>query len=135
MSDWRLHRLASQLPADVAAVYFSLRWTDDQLRALEVPIDTLAVAKLTHHLDFAYWASRPPTRIFDLTPNEVLSNPDVHPAHTARIAEADLRWPVRMIRIHDTNLILDGLHRLARAAKEGVASLPCSWVLEPRPET
>lgn len=128
MLDWRRYRLASQLSDDAARLYFALRWTDDLLQRLELPVHDVPIRDLEVQLDRAYWATRPPERLFDLTPREVLDGQVPHPAHASRIDGADLRWPLRLLAVHDDVLVLDGLHRLARAHRAGVATLPCVWV-------
>ncbi|MCB9677410.1 MAG: hypothetical protein H6737_20045 [Alphaproteobacteria bacterium] len=111
-------RLADQLPAEVAEVYFALRWTDESLHALGGDVRSVPVAALEPHLDLAYWASAPPERIFDLRPRDVLADPARFPGHTARIDAAELRWPLRVAEIEGMTLVLDGLHRLAQAVRQ-----------------
>lgn len=52
---------------------------------------------------------------FQVTPREFLAQPKAHPAHAERVANADLSYPLHVIRRRERWLILDGIHRLVKA--------------------
>ena len=58
--------------------------------------------------------------LFNLKPNDVIRNPGKHPFHDNRIAEADLSYPLEMMFTVDRFAILDGIHRLAKYAMQGI---------------
>ncbi|MEZ4320405.1 MAG: hypothetical protein R3F61_23195 [Myxococcota bacterium] len=91
-------------------------------------MSAVSVAELEPHLDLAYWASAPPDRVFDLAPRAVLEDPGMHADHAARIDAAEVRWPIRLVDIGGFTMVLDGLHRLARAVRDGVVRVPVVWV-------
>ncbi len=64
--------------------------------------------------DMLFQTTRNAQPVF-LTPMSVLKNPDLAPAHHKRIQEADMQYP---ILVDETNDVLDGLHRLAKAYKD-----------------
>jgi len=64
----------------------------------------------------------------DLTPRMVLDHPGDHPEHTRRIAEADLSYPILLTEREypdekGTHHIADGMHRLARATRDGAPTV------------
>lgn len=56
--------------------------------------------------------------LFDLTPNQALTNLDLYPHQRERIEKADIRYPVDIIFDEERFYILDGLHRVARLIVE-----------------
>ncbi len=52
--------------------------------------------------------------LFDITPNQVLSNLAKYPHQTKRVENADIKYPIDCIYENSAYFILDGLHRLAR---------------------
>lgn len=52
---------------------------------------------------------------FQVSPWAVLAQPSSHPEHWRRINQADLAHPLHVLRRRRRWLILDGIHRLAKA--------------------
>ena len=63
-----------------------------------------------------------------MTPNEVLSAPDVHAREYLRVQTADLSFPIEVFQRRDKLMILDGIHRLARALSQGRDSIDVRFV-------
>ncbi len=104
----------------MAEVYLRLRWTTEVLMGCTAPVEVFSVRELAWHLECSFWASAPPSHIFDLSPRMVLDHPSGHPTHHRRILTADLRASIAVAQIASRVIVLDGLHRLARCALEGV---------------
>src|SRR6478672_6240179 len=92
-------------------------WTRERLWALELPVVAVAVVDLEPLLDLPWWADG--DRRFRVSPAAVLACPGLHPDHDRRIADADLAFPLHLTRLDGRLTILDGVHRLARAVREG----------------
>ena len=51
---------------------------------------------------------------FDLKPNDVLENPLFYEYHYNRLNEADLSYPLCVTNYKGKEIIVDGIHRLAK---------------------
>ena len=122
-----LSRHKEKFPSEIAE-YFDSHWEKHELWKLNPPRSVLPISTLEWHLDFPFWSVKPPGPVFDLTPRAVLDNPQKHPRHWARIVAADLSFPVDVGRFGGQLVILDGLHRLAKAAHSGVTEMECRIV-------
>lgn len=98
------------------------RWTApdrdvEALWALELEPERMAIGKLIWHLDTPLWAFD--DKPWQLTPRQVLRQPFRHERHYRRIRAAKLMFPLEITRYRGRWLILDGLHRLAKAHEDG----------------
>jgi hypothetical protein len=55
-------------------------------------------------------------RRFVVRPADVIASPDDYPDHYARIMDASLEYPIHTIRHQGRLTVLDGFHRVAKAA-------------------
>jgi hypothetical protein len=113
-------------PESIRPFLVGTLWTRERLWALELPVMTVAVADLEPLLDLPWWKDG--DLRFRLSPATVLATPGLDPEHDRRIAEADLGFPLHLTRLDDRLTILDGVHRLARAAREGRAEVAAQLV-------
>ena len=123
----RLARHKEKFPPEIAR-YFDSTWEKHALWRLDLPRSALQVSALQWHLDYPFWSAEPPGPVFDLTPRAVLANPKKYSRHWDRIVAADLSFPVHVGRFGRRLVILDGLHRLAKAVHSEVAELECTLV-------
>ena len=77
------------------------------------PAGRVSLGELRWHLDLPWW--RRDGTWFQVTPREFLAEPQAHPQHAERVANADLSYPLHVIRRRERWLILDGIHRLVKA--------------------
>jgi hypothetical protein len=115
-----------EAPESIRPFLVGTLWTLERLWALELPVVTVAVADLEPLLDLPWWKND--DRRFCLSPATVLAKPGRHPEHDRRIAEADLGFPLHLTRLDGRLTILDGVHRLARAVREGRAGVTAQLV-------
>jgi hypothetical protein len=73
----------------------------------------MLISELEWHFDLPFWNT--PQGYYDLTPNEVLNNPREHKEEFERINNADMRYPLDIMFWKNKWVLLDGLHRLAKA--------------------
>ncbi len=89
-------------------------WSNEKLWALDVPISKVHIKTLSWHILRPIWSSKKGHDLQDLSPFNVLKNPDLHIGHYQRILNADLKYPIDCIWIKGRYFILDGVHRLAK---------------------
>jgi hypothetical protein len=83
-------------------------WDNQKLWRLDLPIADMDIRQLLWHLD-APFSPR------GLKPRDVLKNPKHYPREYARIMDADLAYPINVIENNGAWVIMDGVHRLAKA--------------------
>lgn len=105
-------------PNNVRAATLGTPWTRERLWKLDLPIRTIAVEYFEWILDLPMW--RHDGVPFTLSPSEVLREPAAYSDHTGRIEAADLGIPIHITRWRGNLIVLDGLHRLAKAQSLGI---------------
>ncbi|MES2923058.1 MAG: hypothetical protein V4819_15995 [Verrucomicrobiota bacterium] len=72
-------------------------------------------------LDLPLWSSVPNMgMLFDISPREVILNPEKSPHQTERIQKTDIGYPLDFLVMDGRHWILDGVHRLAKIYQLGV---------------
>jgi hypothetical protein len=107
--------LGAATPPAARAAYGPQRWLLVDLWSLDLPRVRLALPELTWMLDLPLW-QRDGVR-FQVSPREVLGEPERFPHHARRIDEADLSRPIHVTRRDGRWTVLDGSHRLASAVR------------------
>jgi hypothetical protein len=114
LRDFRPHRLATSIPPELRGWILEIEWDRDRLWKIQRPPTSVAMGQLRWHLDLPWWRGGDDDW-FKVRPRDVLSDPAGFPEHHARLTRADLRWPIHIIYRRDRWLILDGVHRCAKA--------------------
>lgn len=104
-----------KLPKIIEDVGFDFRWSQEKVWALDVPTEEMDIEELAWHFDVPFWNS--PVGYYDLSPNQVLDDPDKFKAEFDRTMNADLSHPLDIMFWRNKWLLLDGLHRLVKAKK------------------
>jgi hypothetical protein len=92
-------------------------WDIYKLWALDLPIRRLAVEELAWLLDLPVWG-KDGIR-FRVSPAQVRADPDRFGKHLRRVMASDLEHPIHLVGHKSRLIILDGYHRLLKAAMEG----------------
>ncbi len=80
------------------------------------------INKLRWILDVPFWEDTKGN--ITIAPNDVLNNLGDYPEHRDRILNADTSFPIHIMPNKNGKwLTLDGLHRLAKLARDGVTSI------------
>jgi hypothetical protein len=111
---FRPHRLVADIPSELRGWILEIDWDRHllwRIRRFPTPVLT---SDLGWHLDLPWWRGEN-SQWFQVRPRDVLANPVAFPEHHNRIAQADLRRPIHIIRRRGRWLILDGIHRAAKA--------------------
>ncbi|MDH5671190.1 MAG: hypothetical protein OEZ06_03520 [Myxococcales bacterium] len=109
------------LPASLRGVFPPARWDVTKLWTLDTEAEEVPTAELWWCLELCVWPSAPPERLFDLSPSEVLREPERYPRSMARIFAADLSYPLELYDYRGRFVLIDGYHRLARLRLEGAS--------------
>jgi len=114
-------RTFAAIPDSVIPVMAGFWWDDDRIRGLGLPVEELAFAEVAWGLEVSFWShGRKP---FSLRGREVLEAPDRYPEHRRRVHWSDLRYPLTLYEKRGRWIILDGYHRLVKAAREERATM------------
>lgn len=93
-------------------------WDDERLWALELPIKEISIHELIWHFDVPFWPNDNAEK-WTVTPWDVIHEHEGAGLEQKRLEDADLAYPIDILRNHEKWLVLDGLHRLAKAYKQG----------------
>lgn len=102
------------LPKRLAEVYVDFYWSQTKLWGLDIEVSEIELERLEWILDFPVWYLDPHP-----IPSTVLASPDTDVSHWQRVMDADLRYPLHVLKWKKRLLVLDGIHRLLRAKIEG----------------
>lgn len=104
-------------PPEIAAVGFDVGWVNEKLWALDLPVEDMPVENLMWMFDHPFWSHD--DKHFVVTPKEVLANLDRYPRHRELITQAEMRLPLHVTFHKGRWIILDGMHRFAKAVLRG----------------
>ncbi|OGH71467.1 MAG: hypothetical protein A2921_02445 [Candidatus Magasanikbacteria bacterium RIFCSPLOWO2_01_FULL_43_20b] len=97
----------------------NLEWDSKKIWRLDLPVQEMSIKHLIWHFDLPFW-EKEGTDDWNLTPWELIKNPENEPSHYAKIQQADLKYPLEIIEYKGRYRILDGIHRLAKAYMNGL---------------
>lgn len=111
---------------------FEFDWDDKKVWEIPAEVEEMPIEELSWHLDLPIW-DKEGTDDWNLTPAEVLQNPEREPSHAKKIAESDLNFPIDIMENKGHFVLLDGYHRLARTHQLGnksvkVRKIPRSYI-------
>ena len=106
-------------PAIISDYWYSIDWDVEELWRLDLPAVGMPLAALAWHLDVPVWPDEG-RRPYSVTPRQVLENPEENPTEFGRVNAASLAFPLEVFRNRDRLMILDGVHRLAKAHSLGL---------------
>jgi hypothetical protein len=106
-----------ELPKIIKDVGFEFSWDEPKTWALNVPVEEIPITDLSWHFSVPFWFK--PGGKYDLTPQEVLDNPQQFAQEYERIQNSDISHPLDIMLWKDKWLLLDGLHRLVKLHLQG----------------
>ena len=109
--------LLDQVPESLRGVILEVAWDLELLRRLDVPVDDVEIDDLRWQLDLPWWSDQ--GHLFSLSPMEVRADHERSPEHWQRIQDADLYRPIYVIERPRGLVVMDGVHRLAKADEMG----------------
>lgn len=93
-------------------------WEEEKLWSLELPTTEMNINELLWLFDAPFWPNDSSER-WTITPWDVINGKEGTLAEQQRMNNSDLSYPIDILENHGKWLVLDGLHRLAKAFKAG----------------
>ena len=104
-----------ELPEEMKDWYFPFNWKVSDIWDLKGEIEVRSLKDLEWHLDIPFWSSeRGKGMTFDLKPRDVLQNREINNYHHKRILDTDESYPLCVTSYKGKEIIIDGIHRLAK---------------------
>ena len=116
------HALEHVVPEELRGWLLDISWDLEQLWASDLPNREIELSWLRWHFGLPWWRASD-RRWFQVRPAQVLADPDRYPEHRDRLCRASLEWPLHVLRRHGRWLIVDGVHRAARAEQQGLRTV------------
>jgi hypothetical protein len=108
------------LPDILADHILPFDWDVRRVWTQEAVVSRWPIADLAYLLDLPLWSSVPGRgMLFDISPREVLASLERSPHQHLRVLQADVAFPIDLLRYQERHWILDGVHRLAKLALVG----------------
>lgn len=108
----------SNVPKIIQEIGFDFHWSEEKVWALNIPVEEMGIKDLVWHFDVPFWNKS--NGYYDLSPNEVLEDSEKYKEEFERIVKSDLSYPLDIMFWKGKWLLLDGLHRLAKAKQSGM---------------
>jgi len=122
LADRTTRPFVDRIPKDLSAWMLGVEWDRDRLWAIDQTRIDLPIDELSWHYGLPWWTGSD-GRPFRLRPEDFMADPTAYPDHASRTFGADLRHPIHVIHRKGRWLILDGIHRLAKAGLAGIGSM------------
>ncbi|KKQ79304.1 MAG: hypothetical protein UT01_C0043G0002 [Candidatus Daviesbacteria bacterium GW2011_GWA1_38_7] len=110
-----------ELPKIIKDVGFEFSWDEPKVWALDIPVEEIPIKELTWHFSVPFWFKSGGK--YDLTPQEVIDNPQQFAEEYQRIKLSDTSHPLDIMLWKGKWLLLDGLHRLVKLYLEEKATV------------
>jgi hypothetical protein len=92
-------------------------WEVEKLWALELPTEEMNIKDLLWHFDTPFWPNDNSEK-WTVTPWDVINQKE-GTSLEQQMNDADLTYPIDILKNHGKWLVLDGLHRLAKTYMQG----------------
>lgn len=93
-------------------------WEEEKIWALQLPVVEIDIIELLWHFDAPWWPNDR-GECWTITPWDVLHKNQGSTNEQLKIEKADLLYPIDILENKGKWLVLDGIHRLAKAYKHG----------------
>jgi endonuclease/exonuclease/phosphatase family metal-dependent hydrolase len=97
--------------------WFDFDWDPEKVWEVDVEPEEMSVGRLEWHLAIPLWEYEGERN--RVTPRQVLDAPDEYPDYFQEIMDTDMSCPIDIMWWNNRWMILDGVHRLAKASHLG----------------
>ena len=98
-------------------INFGFIHVDEKTWDLNIEPEEMDIKELESNLNIAY-LDKQGTDDWNLTPWQLIKEPEKEPGHYDKIKKADLKYPIKIYFFRGSWKILDGVHRLCKAIME-----------------
>lgn len=116
-------------PEIVEKYWYSIDWDVNKLWSLDLPVVEVRMEVLEWHLDVPIWPDNNGVP-YSVTPRQVLEEPNLYLRESNRIVRSNLEYPLDIFQNKGKIMILDGVHRLAKAWQAGQKKIKSRWIPE-----
>jgi len=109
------------IPKVIRDVGFDFHWDEEKVWKLDVPVEEMDIKKLEWHFEIPFWWTK--NGYYDFKPIWAIEEPDKYPDRKERIMNSNLKHPLDIMYWKGRSLLLDGLHRLAKAKLLGMIKI------------
>jgi hypothetical protein len=103
-------------------INFPFKINFKKLWALDLPVEKLDIADLEFNFDIPY-LEKEGTDDWNLSINYLIRHLDTEISHAEKIKKADMTYPIDIYFFKNNWIILDGVHRLAKALLQNDKSI------------
>lgn len=114
-------RLIAITPPVIRQTLPMVPWNLHRLHILDLPIQPVAVDDLAWLFGLPLWQKNGAR--FQVSPAQVRAEPARFPDHMRRVMASDLEHPIHLVKHNGRLVVLDGYHRLLKAAIQGRAQI------------
>lgn len=100
------------------AIKTGFRIPEPMIWVLDLPVEEIPISEIANNLDVPY-LEREGTDDWNLCVRELVANFDHEPHHAQQTLAVDLTFPIELYSHNGQWIILDGVHRLTKAVREG----------------
>jgi hypothetical protein len=111
-----------QKPQIIKDLGFDFSWDERKVWQVEAPVEVMPITELTWHFAVSFLYSRPGA-YYDLTPAQVMAEPERYVTEQGRIGRSDTIYPIDIMHWRGRWVILDGLHWLMKLHMEGATEV------------
>ena len=105
--------MGNRIPKALRGAGYEIYCDAEKLGTLDIPIVDFEIKKLIWNFDLPLWGKDGEN--WNLTPWDVINEVSGSGSQRRRVEEADLKFPVLIIKKSGKWLIIDGVHRLVKA--------------------
>ena len=104
--------MSNEYPSIIKEVGFDFSWDERKVWKLSISETEVSIQELLWHFDIPFlWING---GRYNLTPRQVLDNPETYEEEIIRVRNSDIFYPIDVMEKNGRLVILDGLHRLMK---------------------
>lgn len=105
------------------------RIDEEKVKALDLPVEEMAMSELMNNADICY-LEKEGTDDWNLSPGELVQNFEREKNHAKRVENVDLNYPIAIYKFGGQWIIIDGVHRFAKALMQGLKKIKVKKIPE-----
>ncbi len=112
--------MQKKIPLSLQDHLLPFNWDVKKVWKLSAPLQEKSIQEFLYLLALPFWTKEAGCGMkFNVTPLEVLTDPNLSPWQYERVVSADTTFPLDFVSFEKRLCVLDGLHRLANLYRLG----------------